>query len=77
MIHEPPLPSAQMQNHVHWFPPPHTLPFRALFHDIGLAVIGVVIRDYEGQVIGALLERMILPPIVDDVEALFFLSCET
>uniref|UniRef100_A0A7N2LEQ1 RNase H type-1 domain-containing protein n=1 Tax=Quercus lobata TaxID=97700 RepID=A0A7N2LEQ1_QUELO len=34
------------------------------------AGLGVVIRDHEGKVIGALSERIALPPSVDDVEAL-------
>ena len=32
--------------------------------------MGVVLRDHEGKVIGALSERIALPPSVEDVEAL-------
>ncbi|XP_030970913.1 uncharacterized protein LOC115991350 [Quercus lobata] len=37
---------------------------------MGIAGIGVVIRDSEGMVIAALLERILLPSTVEDVEAL-------
>lgn len=43
---------------------------RALFHDLSCAGIGVVIRDAAGKVVGALSERINLPPTVEDVEAL-------
>ena len=42
----------------------------ALFQDCSKAGIGVVIRDSEGLVIGALFEKIPLPPSVEDVEAL-------
>nr|XP_023895477.1 uncharacterized protein LOC112007374 [Quercus suber] len=42
----------------------------AFFQDIAAAGLGVVIRDHEGKVIGALFERIALPTFVDDVEAL-------
>ena len=32
--------------------------------------MGVVIRDHEGNMIGALSERIALPPSVEDIEAL-------
>ncbi|XP_050281288.1 uncharacterized protein LOC126722181 [Quercus robur] len=41
-----------------------------MFQDIAAAGLGVVIRDHEGKVIGALSERIALPPSVNDVEAL-------
>lgn len=40
------------------------------FQELGAASLGVVIRDHEGGVIGALSERIALPPSVEDVEAL-------
>ena len=42
----------------------------AIFQELGAAGLGVVIRDHEGSVIGALSERIALPPSMEDVEAL-------
>ena len=42
----------------------------ALFQDQKMAGIGVVIRNPNGHVIGALSDRIFLPAIVDEVEAL-------
>nr|XP_023901141.1 uncharacterized protein LOC112012994 [Quercus suber] len=42
----------------------------AIFKKIGVAVLGLVIRDSEGSVVGALAERIPLPPSVATVEAL-------
>ena len=58
-----------------WLPPPPPPQFKAnsdgaIFQDTGTAGIGVVIRDSEGMVIAALSERISLPSIVEDVEAL-------
>ena len=59
---------------VHWFPPPNSWckanSDGAIFQELGAAGIGVVIRDHEGKVIGAILERIALLPSVEDVEAL-------
>ena len=59
---------------VHWFPPPNSWCKAnfdgAIFQELGAAGIGVVIRDHEGKVIGAILERIALLPSVEDVEAL-------
>ena len=58
----------------HWVPP--DLPFYkanfdgALFRDSSSVGIGVVVRDFEGNVIGALFERIGLPASVVEVEAL-------
>lgn len=58
----------------HWVPP--DLPFHkanfngALFRDSSSAGIGVVVRDFEGNVIGALFERIGLPASVLEAEAL-------
>ena len=59
---------------VHWSPPPQSL-YKAnfdgaIFRDIYSARIGVVIRDCSGEIIGSLMERLVLPPTVEDVEAL-------
>lgn len=64
-----PIPSATQ-----WVPPKNPL-FKvnydgALFRDTSTAGLGAVIRDHEGHLIGALSERIYLPPSVDDVEAL-------
>ena len=42
----------------------------AIFQDLQMASIGMVIRNSSGQVIGALSDKINLPPIVDDVEAI-------
>ena len=42
----------------------------ALFHDIHLAGIGVVIRDHLGQIVASLSEQTALPSTVEAVEAL-------
>ena len=42
----------------------------AIFQKLGTAGIGAVIRDHEGRVIGAMSERIALPPSVEHVEAL-------
>lgn len=42
----------------------------AIFQELEAAGLGVVIRDHEGKVIGALSERISLPPSVEYVEAL-------
>ena len=64
----------QSQMTVHWSPPPISWCKAnfdgAIFQELGAAGLGVVIRDHEGSVIGALFERIALPPSVEDVEAL-------
>lgn len=42
----------------------------SIFQDIRMAGIGVVIRDSEGEVIATLSGRIILPPSMEDVEAM-------
>ena len=42
----------------------------AIFPDVNCARLGVVIKYFEGMVIAALSERVPLPPLVDDLEAL-------
>ena len=58
----------------HWLPPPPNQykanSDGAIFKDSGTTGLGVVVRDSEGMVIAALLERIALPPTVEDVEAL-------
>lgn len=54
-----------------WSPPPIPFSKRILiFQDISFAGIGVVIRESTGKVVGALSERIKLPPTVEDVESL-------
>lgn len=65
------VPSASL---VHWSPP-QQLFYKAnfdgaLFQDITSVGTEVVIRDFVGQIIGSLSERIVLLPTVDDVEAL-------
>ncbi|XP_030970458.1 uncharacterized protein LOC115990817 [Quercus lobata] len=59
---------------VHWSPPPQALYKTnfdgAIFQDIYSTGIGVVIRDCSGEIIGSLIKRLVLPPLVEDVEAL-------
>ena len=55
--------------------PPNPLTYKvnfdgAIFKELGVAVLGMVIRDSEGLVIGALAKRIPLPCSVDTVEAL-------
>ena len=58
----------------HWSTPPNSWCKAnfdgAIFLELGVAGMGVVIRDHEGNMIGALSERIALPPSVEDVEAL-------
>lgn len=42
----------------------------AIFQDVRLAVIGIVIHDSKGEVIAALSEKTYLPPTVEDIYAL-------
>ena len=58
----------------HWMPPPPSF-YKvnydgATFQDSVSAGLGVVVRDFNGGVIAALLERITLPPTVEDLEAL-------
>nr|POE51404.1 hypothetical protein CFP56_41771 [Quercus suber] len=59
---------------IHWKPPWSSywkINFNgAIFQDLQMAGIGMVIRNSSGQVIGALSDKINLPPIVDDVEAI-------
>ena len=61
-------------NPVCWSPPPNSWCKAnydgAIFQEQSAAGLGVVIRDHEGKVIGALSDRVALPPSVEDVEAL-------
>lgn len=55
---------------VHWSPPPQDL-YKAnfdgaIFQDIYSAGTGVVIRDCTGEIIGSLMEQLVLPPTVED-----------
>lgn len=66
----------QMSNSapIHWKPP--RSPYckinfdDAIFQDLQMAGIGVVIRNSSGQVMGALSDRINLPSAVDNVEAI-------
>ena len=57
-----------------WSPPPVHLLIENfdgdLFHETSCAGIGVVTRNAIGKVVGALSERINLPPTVEDVKAL-------
>ncbi|XP_075670205.1 uncharacterized protein LOC142639967 [Castanea sativa] len=68
--HHPPIPTRR----VRWIPPispRYKVNYDgAIFKEIGVASLGVVIRDSEGSVISALAERIPLPPSVATVEAL-------
>lgn len=59
---------------VHWSPSPQALYKanfdRAIFQDIYSAGNRVVIRDWSGDIIDSLMEQLVLPPTVEDVEAL-------
>ncbi|XP_075640379.1 uncharacterized protein LOC142612144 [Castanea sativa] len=61
-----------------WYPPQssqHKVNYDgALFKEIWQAGIGVVIRDAEGRVRGALSDRTVLPRAVEEVEAI---ACRT
>ncbi|XP_075658761.1 uncharacterized protein LOC142628577 [Castanea sativa] len=74
------LPKRQLQSrradgqHVQWQPPPVTK-FKvnfdeAVFKEDKQAGLGVVIRNHQGQVIASLSENVVLPPSIEDVEAL-------
>nr|POE81223.1 putative ribonuclease h protein [Quercus suber] len=69
-----PMVSHQPSTPVHWCPPPNSwckVNFDgAIFQELGDAGIGVVIRDHVGKVIGAMSERIALPPSLEHVEAL-------
>jgi len=68
------LPDAPNLGPTHWSLPP--TPFLkanfdgALSQDISFAGIGLIIRESTGKVVGALSERIKLPPTVEDVESL-------
>ena len=70
-----PLPLIATASHPsHWLPPP-LLQLKAnydgaIFNNLDCASLGIVIRNSEGLVIAALLEKVTLPPFVDDLEAL-------
>nr|POE69982.1 putative mitochondrial protein [Quercus suber] len=63
-----PMVSHQPSTPVHWCPPPNSwckVNFDgAIFQELGAASIGIVIRDHEGKVIGAMSEHIALPPSV-------------
>ena len=67
-----PLPEAT--HPTHWLPPSlaqyEANCDGAIFPDVNCARLGVVIKYFEGMVIAALSERVPLPPLVDDLEAL-------
>ena len=69
-----PTVSQQPLTPVHWCPPPNSwckVNFDgAIFQELEAAGIGVVIRDHEGRVTGAMSERIALPPSIEHVEAL-------
>ena len=70
---QPPRPTVQ-QSQVHWTKPPQDF-YKAnfdaaLFDSSNMAGIGVVIRDYNGNVIGALSQKIALPPSIEHAEAL-------
>ena len=70
----PPLHTPGEFHPTHWLsPPPLKLKSDcdgAIFHGLNCAGLGVVIRNSEGLVIAALSERVPLPPLVDDLEAM-------
>ena len=70
---QPPRPAVQRPQ-VHWTKPPRDF-YKAnfdaaLFDSSNMAGIGVVIRDYNGNVIGALSQKIALPQSIEHAEAL-------
>nr|POF25628.1 hypothetical protein CFP56_17889 [Quercus suber] len=76
MAEDTPLPSPSVVHPTHWLPPSlHQYKANcdgAIFHDINSVGLGVVIRDFASLVIATLLERICLPSIVDELEALAY-----
>ena len=68
--HQLPIPAQR----VRWIPPispQYKVNYDgAIFKELGATSLGVVIRDFEGSVIGALAKRIPLPPSVATVESL-------
>ena len=73
-VQEEPRNQVTVPHPTHWLPPSpsvYKVNFDgATFPDIAMAGLGVVVRDSEGLVIAALLERIHLPPTVAALEAL-------
>ena len=73
-VQEEPRNQITVPHPTHWLPPSpsvYKVNFDgATFSDIATAGLGVVVRDSEGLVIAALLERIHLPPTVAALEAL-------
>ena len=67
-------PSVAVTRAVRWIPPEppsYKINFdRAVFKELCSAGLGVVVRDFSGRVIGALVEKIPLPNVVATVEAL-------
>ncbi|XP_075645135.1 uncharacterized protein LOC142616141 [Castanea sativa] len=78
LAQEPPIPKFMTPRATRWFPPQSSqLKVNydgALFKEIWQAGIGVVVRDAEGRVRGALSDRTMLPRTVEEVEAI---ACRT
>ena len=73
-VQETPTAPSQVAEPICWYPPSNSwckANFHgAVFQELGEAGLGVVVRDHEGTVIGALSERIALPPTVEEVEAM-------
>ncbi|XP_023879273.1 uncharacterized protein LOC111991715 [Quercus suber] len=76
LAQEPPIPKFRPVGATRWYPPQisqHKVNYDgALFKEIWQAGVGVVVKDADGRVCGALSDRMVLPETVEEVEAIAF-----
>ena len=74
LAQEPPIPEFRPTGATRWYPPQttqHKVNYDgALFKEIWQAGVGVVVRDADGRVCGALSDRTVLPRTVEEVEAI-------
>ena len=74
LAQEPPIPEFRPTGATHWYSPQtsqHKVNYDgALFKEIWQAGVGVMVRDANGRVCGALSDRIVLPGTVEEVEAI-------
>ena len=74
LAQEPPIPELRPTGVTRWYPPQtsqHKVNYDgAQFKEIWQAGVGVVVRDADGRVCGALSDRTVLPATVEEVEAI-------
>ncbi|XP_050252029.1 uncharacterized protein LOC126698687 [Quercus robur] len=80
LAQQPPIPEFRTAGATRWYPPQisrHKVNYdRALFKEIWQAGVGVVARDADGRVRGALSDKTVLPGTVEEVEAIAYVVFE-